>query len=297
MLGGNLAYIARKSGWEIFTPSSRELDLRNPKTTLDFLSDFRIDSVIHCAARVGGIATNIAHPADFILDNLQIDTSLISASRKVKIPEFIYFGSSCMYPRETSQPLEIRQILSSKLEPTNEDYAIAKISGAKSVTSVAKQDGLNWKVLIPSNLYGPRDNFDLETAHLVPAVIRKIFEAVENKRTIIEIWGDGNARREFTYVEDVSGFVIEKFDSLHNWPSMMNIGYGTDFTVTEYYEMIAIELGYSGKFEYNLRKPDGMPRKLLNSEVAKGFGWSPATDIKLGIKKTIQWFKENVANE
>ena len=297
MVGGNIAELARNSGWQVYTPSRKVLDLRDPKATFDFILDNKIDSVIHCAARVGGIAANIASPADFILDNLQIDSSLASAARKLQIKNFLYFGSSCMYPKQTSQPMQIDQILTSLLEPTNEGYALSKISGAKTVAAIAQQDSLNWRVLVPSNLYGPRDNFDPLTSHLIPAVIRKIHEAIESNHNKIEIWGDGQARREFTFVGDIANFVVFNFDNIGSWPKMLNVGYGSDHSIDDYYRAIAEELRFRGEFDHNLDKPVGMKQKLMDSSVARRYGWNPKTDLKTGIKKTTEWFLENLTND
>jgi GDP-L-fucose synthase len=297
MVGGSIADLARNAGWQVFTPSSKDLDLRDSKATLDFLLDYKIDSVIHCAARVGGIAANVAAPADFILDNLQIDASLASTARRLRVKNFLYFGSSCMYPKTTLQPMQINQILTSSLEPTNEGYALSKISGAKTVSAIAQQDSLNWRVLIPSNLYGPRDNFDPLTSHLIPAVIHKIHSAIESNQELIEIWGDGQARREFTFVGDLAEFVVLNFYKIRTWPEMLNVGYGSDYSVNEYYRAIAEELRFTGKFDHNLEKPVGMKQKLMDSSVARLYGWNPTTDLKAGIKKTIEWFMENLTNE
>jgi GDP-L-fucose synthase len=294
MVGGNIAEHARKSGWQVFIPSSADLDLRNASLALEYLKDQEIESIIHCAARVGGIAANIAAPADFILNNLQIDSSIISSARKQKVQKLIYFGSSCMYPRDISQPMGEEKIMSAPLEPTNEGYALAKIAGAKSVESVAKQDSLAWKVLIPSNLYGPRDNFDEFTSHLIPAVIGKIAKAKTENISDIEIWGDGQARREFTYVGDVADFIVKNFDSVKDWPGMMNIGFGTDHSIYDYYSAIGKELDFNGTFTHNLEKPVGMKQKLMDSAVAKRYGWNPQTDLQTGIAKTVTWYLESL---
>jgi GDP-L-fucose synthase len=294
MVGGNIAERAREAGWQVFTPTSSDLDLRNVSLTFEYLKNQRIDSIIHCAACVGGIAANIASPADFILNNLQIDSSIISTARRLKVKTFIYFGSSCMYPRNISQPMTEDKIMSAPLESTNEGYALAKIAGAKSVESVAKQDSLDWKVLIPSNLYGPRDNFEGFNSHLIPAVIEKIVRAKSGKTKNIEIWGDGLARREFTYVGDVADFIVNNFDSIHAWPPIMNIGYGVDHSIDDYYNAIGKELDFDGTFTHNLEKPVGMKQKLMDSSVAKLYGWNPQTDLQTGIAMTVKWYLESL---
>lgn len=297
MVGGNIAELAKNYEWDLFTPTSKELDLRDPKATFAYLSDNQIESVIHCAAKVGGIAANIKYPADFILDNLQIDSSVTSAARSLRVKNFLYLGSSCMYPKKTTQPMKVEQLLTSALEPTNEGYALSKISGAKTVTAIARQDSLNWKVLIPSNLYGPRDSFDVVNSHLIPAAIRKVSTAVRSGQNTIEIWGDGQARREFTFVGDLANFIIANFKDIDNWPEMLNVGCGIDHSVDEYYMTVAKALGFEGSFEHNLDKPVGMMRKLLDSSVARRYGWNPITDLKTGIEKTTKWFLENVNHE
>jgi GDP-L-fucose synthase len=297
MLGSAIASSASNVGWKTYVPSREELDLREPSETLAYLRDNRIEFVIHCAAKVGGIAANIASPADFILDNLRIDASIISSARSLKIPKFIYFGSSCMYPKETNQPMRVGQILTSSLEATNEGYALSKIAGAKTVAAIAGQDSLDWRVLIPSNLYGPRDNFNPLTGHLVPSVIRKVYDAVERRNQVVEIWGDGLARREFTFVGDIASFLVDNIHNLSEWPLMMNIGFGVDYSVNEYYELAAKILGFSGQFHHDLKKPTGMSQKLLDSEVARLHGWSPKTNLESGLSTTINWFKEYIESE
>lgn len=296
MVGGNIAYVARKVGWSVFTPTRAELDLTDSNSVTHYLVKTGIESIIHCAAKVGGIAANIASPANFIIENIRIDSSIISSARTLGISDFIYFASSCIYPRSTSQPMRVDQLLTSTLEPTNESYALAKLVGAKSVAAVAIQDELNWRVLIPSNLYGPHDNFNESSSHLVPAVIQKIYRAILNREKSVQIWGNGEVRREFTFVEDVANFVVRNFHNVSKWPLLMNIGYGKDYSVNEYYRVIARALSFTGTFLHDLSKPVGMTQKLLDSEISKEYGWMPQTDLESGINLTLSWFKENVAN-
>lgn len=291
MLGSSIKEQAKKNNWNFLAPTSSELDLRDADATLSYVQKNRIDVVVHCAAKVGGIQANIESPADFILDNCRIDTSIINASRLNQVSKFVYFGSSCMYPKSNRQPMVENDILSGYLEPTNEGYALAKIVAAKSIESVAKQDGLQWRVLIPSNLYGPRDNFDLKSSHLVPAIINKISAAINNKDEVIEIWGTGEARREFTYVQDVAEFLVENISRSSNWDLMMNIGLGEDYSINEYYEVVGELLGYNGRFVNSVNRPEGMKRKLLDSTKANQHGWKPKTDLKSGLERTIEWFQ------
>jgi GDP-L-fucose synthase len=291
MLGSSIKEQAKKNNWNFLAPTSSELDLRDADATLSYVQKNRIEVVVHCAAKVGGIQANIDSPADFILDNCRIDTSIINASRLNQVSKFVYFGSSCMYPKSNRQPMVENDILSGYLEPTNEGYALAKIVAAKSIESVAKQDGLQWRVLIPSNLYGPRDNFDLKSSHLVPAIINKISAAINNKDEVIEIWGTGEARREFTYVQDVAEFLVENISRSSNWDLMMNIGLGEDYSINEYYEVVGELLGYKGRFVNSVDRPEGMKRKLLDSTKANQHGWKPKTDLKSGLERTIEWFQ------
>jgi GDP-L-fucose synthase len=291
MLGSSLKELAINRAWSVVTPTRSELDLTDQSSTSDYLRDYSIKTVIHCAAKVGGIQANIDFPADFILENTQIDNSIINAARIHKVSKLIYFGSSCMYPKLTVQPMAENMILSGELEPTNEGYALAKIVAAKAVKAVAAQDNLNWRVLIPSNLYGPKDNFNLNSSHLIPAAIRKVSAALRNNESSIEIWGTGNARREFTYVYDVAEFVLENLENCHSWDYWMNIGIGRDYSINEYYKIVARILGYAGEFTNNLTKPEGMFQKLMDSSIAKKHGWDPKTNLNDGLERTINWFQ------
>ena len=289
MLGGSILAEAQYSGLSVLHPLRVELDLRDKAKIENYFDDHDIETVIHCAARVGGISANIESPADFILENLLIDSNLLTIAREKKVKTLVYFGSSCMYPRDFPQPLREIDILGGPLEPTNESYALAKISAARVVASTAIQDGLSWRVLIPSNLYGPRDNFNPSSSHLVASIINKAIEAKLNKLSEIEIWGDGNARREFTFVGDVAKFVIDNLDTISSWSLMMNIGVGVDYSVREYYEKVCENLNLSVRFTFDKSKPAGMRQKLMSSALAQKIGWNPATQIDEGLQKTISW--------
>ena len=289
MLGGSILAEAQHSGLSVLHPLRAELDLRDKAKIENYFDNHDIDTVIHCAARVGGISANIESPADFILENLLIDSNLLTIAREKKVKTLVYFGSSCMYPRDFPQPLREIDILGGPLEPTNEGYALAKISAARVVTSTAIQDGLSWRVLIPSNLYGPRDNFNPSSSHLVASIINKAIEAKLNKLSEIEIWGDGNARREFTFVGDVAKFVIDNLDTISSWSLMMNIGVGVDYSVREYYEKVCENLNLSVRFTFDKSKPAGMRQKLMSSALAQKIGWNPTTQLDEGLQKTISW--------
>lgn len=295
MLGSSILRKLVHKNSKVLSPSSEALDLRDPLATLSFIKSNNVENIIHCAARVGGIAANVEKPADFILTNLQIDTSLLSAARQQKIRNLVYFGSSCMYPRNANQPMNESAILTGPLEPTNQGYALAKISATEVISSVQKQDLLNWKVLVLSNLYGPRDNYNPGSSHLIAAIIAKIHDARHRALSEVEIWGSGNSRREFTFVDDVAEFVVSQIDKIPQWEPVMNLGSGVDYTINEYYHFVSDIMGYQGRFVHDLSKPDGMPKKLMDSSLAKKLGWRPRTNLRLGLKKAIDWFEEETA--
>lgn len=246
---------------------------------------------------MGGISANVQYPLDYILENLLIDSSVIDASAKNSVDRFLYIGSSCMYPRDHNETLTENAILSGKLEPTNEGYALAKLSASHAVVSAGAQLGGAWKVIIPSNLYGPGDSLDLTKSHLLASIILKLIYAKSNESNVVEIWGDGTAKREFTFVDDVANFVSQNWNSIENWPQVMNVGIGIDLTVRDFYEIVADEIGYLGKFIHNLDKPTGMKRKLMDSSLAREYGWNPKTLYPEGIKRTIAWYLEKLEVE
>ena len=290
MLGSHIRKLAIQNSLRIFIPDREELNLTDISEISDFLLKKKITTIIHCAAQVGGIQKNIEDPVGFLSNNLKIDLSLIWAAEHCKIHELIYFGSSCMYPRNCDQPMKINQILTGELEPTNESYALAKIVGSQLVAKMGINLGYVWRVLILSNLYGPNDNFSETSSHLIAAIIRKLSIAKSLGLEEVEIWGSGDTRREFTYVEDVANFVIDEIVNMTNWPLMMNIGHGQDYSVFEFYKMVADQFGYTGKFKFDPTKPTGMHQKLLDSTVAQNFNWKPKTNILQGIEKTIEWY-------
>ena len=273
---------------EIIGLSRSEVDLRDREATLAMLTEIKPDLIIHCAAIVGGIAANVAHPTAFLSDNLLLDTSVISGAMAVGVPRLIYIGSSCMYPRDYRQPLVETDLLAAPLEPTNEGYAIAKIAGSKLCEYASREFGLTYKTIIPSNLYGPNDDYDSGKSHLVAAAISKIHRAKLADDPTVEIWGDGSARREFTYVEDLGQWLTANIDQIDEWPSMMNVGYGHDHSVLEFYEIAKRVVGYDGDFVFDTSKPAGMHQKLMDSTVATTFGWNPTTDVPNGMAKAYE---------
>ena len=275
--------------------SSKELDLRNQKEVLDFFEAEKPEVVIDAAARVGGILANNSFPYQFLMDNMQIQNNLIDAALKFNIEKFIFLGSSCIYPKFAPQPLKEECLLTSSLEPTNEWYAIAKITGVKACEAIRKQFGKDFVSLMPTNLYGPYDNFDLQTSHVLPAMIRKFEDAKLNNHEPVVLWGTGNPMREFLVVDDLAGAV---FFALENnlGDNLYNVGTGKDIKIRELAEMIQKIVGHQGQIIWDDSKPDGTPRKLMDVSKLKEKGWNYSTELKDGIQKTYQWFLENKTN-
>lgn len=290
MLGSALKRIGNDSGFTILSPSREELDLENEVATLRYVEANPVDAVVHAAAKVGGIAANIAQPVEFLTQNIGIDRNILNASLQLGVSKLIYVGSSCMYPRNLAHPMKENEILSGPLETTNEGYALAKLVGSKMVEYVAQNKKLAWRNIIPSNLYGPNDHFEPERSHLLAAIIEKVSFAKNNNLLEVEMWGDGNVRREFTYVDDVASFMIKSLERLEVLPTTMNLGVGVDFTVREYYEIVIKSFGAQLKIVPDPSKPAGMKRKLLDTSLAQSFGWESQTDIEAGIEKTINWY-------
>jgi len=282
---------------EVMGLSRVEVDLRDPDATLAKFEEIKPDLVVHCAAKVGGIAANVAHPVTFLSENLLLDTSVIGSSVAAGAKQFVYIGSSCMYPRDYRQPLVESDLLAAPLEPTNEGYAIAKIAGSKLCEYISREHGLSYKTIIPSNLYGPNDDYDSGKGHLVAAAISKMHRAKVDGASTVEIWGDGGARREFTYVEDLARWLVSDIDRIDAWPSMMNVGCGYDLSVREFYEIARDVVGYGGEFVYDSSKPTGMHQKLMDSTIAKSFGWDPATDPSVGMARAyVEFLAESTSD-
>lgn len=278
------AWSARGMADELVPVTRRDADLRDLDATRDLFARIEPDAVIHAAARVGGIAANIADPAGFLMDNVRLDSSVLTAALERGVDRFLYFGSSCMYPKDYRQPLVESDVLAAPLEPTNEGYALSKISSARFCEYVSGQHGLTWRVLIPSNLYGPNDDYSLGQGHLVAAAIAKAHRAKTDRSSSIEVWGDGTARREFTYVGDLASWVVDNISAMHDWPTLMNVGKGDDHSVRDYYEAALRTVGYACELALDPSKPAGMHQKLMDSSVARSFGWAPATGLDEGMR-------------
>ncbi len=275
--------------------SSTDLDLRNQQAVRDFISKEKPSIIIDAAARVGGILANNNYAYQFIMENMQIQNNLIDSALQIGVEKFIFLGSSCIYPRLAPQPLREEYLLTSDLEPTNEWYAIAKITGVKTCQAIRKQFGKDYVSLMPTNLYGTFDNFDLNTSHVLPAMIRKFHEAKENHHAPVTLWGSGTPLREFLYVDDMAEAVV--FALENKLPDYLyNIGTGVDLTIKELAETIQKITGHQGEIIWDATKPDGTPRKLMDISKMHDLGWKHKVDLEEGIQKTYDWFVENVEN-
>ena len=275
--------------------TSKQLDLRNQSQVYDFLNTTKPDVVIDAAAKVGGILANNDYPYQFLMENMQIQNNLISASHELNVSKFIFLGSSCIYPKLAPQPLKEEYLLTDSLEPTNEWYAIAKISGVKLCQAIRKQFNKDFVSLMPTNLYGPNDNFDLETSHVLPAMIRKFHEAKENNHAEVNLWGSGTPMREFLHVDDLANAVI--FALENELPEhLYNVGTSSDVTIKELAETIQMQVGHKGQINWDKSKPDGTPRKLMDSSKMNQLGWHANYNLEQGIANTYSWFIENQSN-
>ena len=273
--------------------TSTELDLRNQQAVIDFYKKEQPEVVIDAAAKVGGILANNNFPYQFLMENLQIQNNLIDGAHKAGIEKFIFLGSSCIYPKFAAQPLKEECLLTDSLEPTNEWYAIAKITGVKACQSIRKQYQKEYVSLMPTNLYGSFDNFDLQSSHVLPAMLRKFHEAKINNNSDVTLWGSGTPMREFLFVDDMAAAVIHALEN--NLPEdLYNIGTGKDITIKELAETIQKVIGHQGKILWDASKPDGTPRKLMDVSKMKEIGWRYSTELEEGIKKTYTWFLKNM---
>jgi GDP-L-fucose synthase len=290
MVGTSIWRVLEAKGYtNLIGKTSKELDLRNQQAVYDFIKQETPEVIIDAAARVGGILANKDYPYNFLMENMQIQNNLISAAHQLAVQKFIFLGSSCIYPKFAPQPLKEECLLWGSLEPTNEWYAIAKISGVKLCEAIRKQFGKDFVSLMPTNLYGPHDNFDLETSHVLPAMLRKFYEATQNGHTPVTLWGTGSPMREFLHVDDLAQAVI--FAVENELPEhLYNVGTGSDVTIKELGETIQSITGHQGEIIWDTEKPDGTPRKLMDSYKIRNLGWSPNYDLKTGINQTYNWF-------
>jgi GDP-L-fucose synthase len=295
MVGSAVAREAtRLGGFEILTTSRHELDLCDQAAVFSWLQNQRPDIVFIAAAKVGGIHANSTYPADFIYENLTIAANLIEGSRRAAVPRVLFLGSSCIYPKFAPQPMPEDCLLTSPLEPTNEAYAIAKIAGLKMCQHYRTQHGLLYHSAMPTNLYGPGDNYHPENSHVIPALIRRFHEAKENNAPSVTIWGTGTPRREFLHTDDLAQACLHLL-SLDNPPDWVNVGTGEDIAIIDLAHLVAKTIGYSGDILTDPSKPDGTPRKLLDISKIKATGWSPKVPFDQGLAAAYQDFQSSLA--
>ena len=272
-----------------------ELDLTEQSAVRNFFDRERPQVVVMAAARVGGIQANNTRPGEFIRDNLLMQDNVIDAAYRAGVAKFVFLGSSCIYPKLAPQPIKEEYLLTGALEPTNEWYAIAKIAGLKMCQAYRRQYGFNAISLMPTNLYGPGDNFDLQNSHVLPALIRRFHEAALRGDATLSIWGTGTPRREFLHVDDLADAVVYLLKT-YEQEAFVNVGWGEDVTIKELAEMVAAVAGFKGRLVFDSTKPDGTPRKLLDTSRLTALGWKPTITLKSGIEQTYAWFKEHVAD-
>jgi GDP-L-fucose synthase len=290
MVGSAIVRRLQKEGFKnLHTRTRQGLDLMDRAAVRAFFENVRPDYVVDAAARVGGIAANFEKPVEFLIENLTIQNNVIQAAADFGVTKLLFLGSSCIYPKLAPQPLCEEALLTGPLEPTNDAYAIAKIAGIKLCQAYAREYGKNFISGMPTNLYGPNDNFDLHTSHVLPALIRKVHEAKQAGSKNVSVWGSGTPRREFLHVDDLAGacfFLLENYDS----PEIVNIGCGEDVSIWELAEMVCDVLGYEGELVFDASKPDGTPRKLMNVGRLLSLGWKPRIGLQDGIRDAYEWF-------
>lgn len=302
MVGSAIARALDEAGYKnILTRSHAEQDLVNQAAVSDFFESEKPDYVILAAAKVGGIHANNTYPAEFIYENLIMEANIIHSAHKNDIDRLLFLGSSCIYPRLAEQPMKEESLLTGTLEPTNEPYAIAKIAGIKLCESYNRQYGTHYRSAMPTNLYGPHDNYDLETSHVIPALLHKFHKAKLNGEASVEVWGTGKPKREFLHVDDLANacvFLMELDDSDYEqhtseMNSHINVGTGLDVTIKQLAELVGEVVGFEGKIEFNTDKPDGSPRKLLDVSRLKKLGWQAKIDLREGLGQAYEWAVEN----
>jgi GDP-L-fucose synthase len=288
MVGSALMRALRKAGYNnILTARSSELDLRNQSAVNDFVGEHQPEVILLAAARVGGILANDSYPYTFLYDNLMIESNVINAAHQNDIEHLIYLGSSCIYPKFADQPIKESSLLTGQLEPTNEWYAIAKIAGVKLCEALSKQYNRSYVSLMPTNLYGPNDNFDLKTSHVLPALIRKFHEAKPDQT--VTLWGTGSPLREFLHVDDLAQAILFAMENAIP-AGLYNVGFGEDISIKNLAEVIQHVVGHLGDITWDSEKPDGTPKKLMDSTKFRSLGWEPEIGLKQGIQYTYEWF-------
>lgn len=290
LVGSAILRGLNKAGKTAVGINSKDVDLLDRKKTFEYIQDLKPNLIIDAAARVGGIGANSNFPVNFLSENLQIQCNLMDAAHEAKVEKFVFLGSSCIYPKFATQPLNEKSLLTGELEESNSAYAIAKIAGIELIKSYRKQFGYNWISLMPTNLYGPYDNFDLENSHVLPALIRKFIDAKNMKSDTVTLWGSGTPLRDFMHVDDLSEAVIfcsERFNENEH----INIGSGQEISIKSLAALISSIVGFTGRIEWDKSKLDGTPRKVLDVSKLEAYGWMPKISLENGIRETINWYQ------
>jgi len=293
LVGSAIFEALQANGETVVGINSKVVDLLDRNRTFEFVHDVKPSLIIDSAAIVGGIGANNRYPVDFLSKNLQIQNNLMDAAHAANVERFVFLGSSCIYPRECPQPIKEEYLLTGPLETTNSAYAVAKIAGIELIKSYRKQFNRRWISLMPTNMYGPRDNFDLETSHVLPAFINRFVSARNQSADSVTLWGTGKPRREFLHTHDLAEAVILAADK-YDGDSHLNVGTGTDLTIKELAELVADSSDFTGEIHWDSTKPDGTPRKVLDISRLQALGWSPKISLKDGISETIRWFESNI---
>lgn len=294
MVGSAVHRRLATEGCEVLTTTRAQLDLRNQAAVHAWMADARPDAVIVAAAKVGGILANDTQPADFLYDNLMIEANLIHAAFEARVKKLLFLGSSCIYPKHADQPMREDALLTGALEPTNEWYAIAKIAGIKLCQAYRKQHGCDFISAMPTNMYGLNDNFDLQSSHVLPALMVKVHTAKTRGDASYEVWGSGTPLREFMYADDCADALVHLLKH-YSGEGHVNVGTGEEVSIRQLAETICDVVGFDGELVFDASKPDGTPRKLMDSSALLGMGWTPKTDLRDGIAKTYTWYLENAA--
>ena len=293
LVGSALAKKYTDLNFEVIGINSKVLDLLDRNATFKFIKDAKPDLIIDAAAKVGGILANNNFPADFLSQNLQIQCNLMDSALENGVQKFVFLGSSCIYPRDCSQPIKEEYLLTGKLESTNSAYAIAKIAGIEAVKSINYQHKTDWISLMPTNVYGPNDNFNLENSHVLPALIRKFIEAAEKKEPSVVLWGDGSAMREFIHSDDLADAIVFSTREYHG-SEHMNLGTGEEISIKDLAFLIATLTGFDGEIIWDSSKPNGTPRKILDCSKLNSLGWKSKINLKTGVDQTIKWYKKEI---
>lgn len=296
MVGSAVVRRLATEGCEVITAGRDEVDLKRQSEVEDFLSRSHPDAIVMAAAKVGGILANDTFPADFLYDNLIIETNIVEAAHRNDVERFLFLGSSCIYPKFAAQPIAEDSLLTGPLEPTNEWYAIAKIAGIKLMEAYRRQHGRDYISAMPTNLYGPGDNFDLASSHVLPALIRKAHQAKVTGAKSITVWGTGTPRREFLHADDCADalvFLLQNYSEAEH----VNVGSGEDIAILDLTRLVCQVVGYDGEIVHDLSKPDGTPRKLMSADKLRAMGWAPSIALEQGIREVYAWFLTHVARD